>query len=167
MYSEFQTAVQSYLEAELGYLYGATATGSVVLEDQPRTPDEFQTRLNEEGWGVLIGKPVVRKQGVFYQVLSPVMADENRAKNRGAGGASVLPDDLMLSVENILRGYAPEEFWFPIRLSGDVKQLFPEDGKSPWALIIETKTIPLALHSSVDEAGDILVFEDDSEITLV
>lgn len=160
MYSELQAAIQTYLETELA------DSSSVILEDQPRTPDEFQRRLNGTGWGVLLGKPVVRKEGPFVKVLTPILADENRETNRAVGGPNQLPDDLMLSVENWLRDYQVSDIWTPLKLSSEVKQLFPDDGKTPWSLVIETKTVPVVLYEATNDTADILVFDDDSEIAL-
>lgn len=161
MYSELQEAIQSYLQDEE---FGA---GSVYLEDQPNTPNEFQRRLNEVGWGIVIGKPRVQKDGPIVKVLSPVLVDENRTVNRASGGPNMLPDEVILTVENLLRNYRPSDLWTPIKLNGDVSQLFPEGGKVPWLAIIETKTIPVALYGLGLDSTDVLVFDDDSEIDLI
>ena len=163
MYSDLQEAIKDYLEAD--DYFGA---GSVILEDQPGTPDEWQRRLNSVGWGLLIGKPVVRREFPFQVVLFPMAADENQRKNRADDGDNKLPDEVILTAENLLRNYQPDEIWTPLRLTGDVKQLFPDnsDGKIPWSFVIMTKTVPVVLDSAKNELGDIIVFEDDSEMTL-
>lgn len=160
MYSELQESIKNYLADEFG-------ADNIFLEDQPKTPDLFQKQLNSVGWGIVIGKPRVQREGVFNKVLIPILADENRETNRASGGAQMLPDEVLLTAEGLLRNYQPEDFWTPIKLNSDVQQLFPDGGKSPWMLVVETKTIPVMLYGMGLDASDILVFDDDSEMELI
>jgi hypothetical protein len=159
MYSELQSAIKSFLESDTWYFY----SGAIVLEDQPGTPDEFQKKLNLNGWAVLIGKPIIRKEGLFYKVYNPIMADENKQVNRSEGGPNKTPQDVMTHVETTLQDYQPAEIWTPLKLQ-DFKQVFPEEGKAPWAIVAETKTFPRPLVSLNTDLDDLLVTETDDEI---
>lgn len=161
MYSELQLAIKAYLESDTSYYY----SGAIVLEDQPGTPDEFQKKLNLNGWAVLIGKPIIRKEGLFYKVYNPIMADENRQVNRAAGGPNKVPQEVMTHTESILQDFQSDDIWTPLKLQ-DFKQVFPEEGKAPWAIVAETKTIPRPVSSLGTEGDDFLVTEDDDEIII-
>lgn len=139
MYATLQAAIKTRLETEFG-------ADTVYLEDQPNTPEVFQSRLNSYGWAILIGEPIIQKEGLFLKVYFPIQPDENRTVNRASESApNRIPREVAVQIENVLRGYQPSDIWVPIKLSQQEKmrQIFPEGGKSPWLLVVETKTIPV------------------------